>query len=162
MTAAATATSRIRLGLDVTPLPRCRPQVVATAVAARDRLSQGRVTLGVGLGGVVREFEAFTLAVELQQLTRWTDQRPPTFMRAKTPNRPPAHPLLNRGSVLAALGHPSVESYVAAPGREIARSGMVTSSELPTLTVRTDDGYDPPLELVMEWVIDRTNDRADG
>lgn len=59
ITAAAAATSRIRLGLDVTPLPRRRPQIVATTVAALDRLSNGRITLGVGLGGVAREFEAF-------------------------------------------------------------------------------------------------------
>lgn len=59
MTAAAATTSRIRLGFDVTPLPRRRPQVVATALAALDRFSKGRVTFGVGLGGVPREFEAF-------------------------------------------------------------------------------------------------------
>lgn len=59
MTAAAAATDRIRLGFDVTPLPRRRPQVVATATAALDRFSGGRLVLGVGLGGVPREFEAF-------------------------------------------------------------------------------------------------------
>lgn len=59
ITAAAAATSRIRLGFDVTPLPRRRPQIVATAVAALDRFSKGRIILGVGLGGVAREFEAF-------------------------------------------------------------------------------------------------------
>jgi alkanesulfonate monooxygenase SsuD/methylene tetrahydromethanopterin reductase-like flavin-dependent oxidoreductase (luciferase family) len=59
MTAAASATKRIRLGLDVTPLPRRRPQVVATAATALDRFSEGRLVFGVGLGGVAREFEAF-------------------------------------------------------------------------------------------------------
>ncbi|MFP4513370.1 MAG: LLM class flavin-dependent oxidoreductase [Acidimicrobiales bacterium] len=59
MTAAAAATDRICLGFDVTPLPRRRPQVVATAAAALDRFSEGRLVLGVGLGGVPREFEAF-------------------------------------------------------------------------------------------------------
>ena len=57
MTAAAAVTSRLRLGFDVTPLPRRRPQVVATAATALDRFSDGRLTLGVGLGGVAREFE---------------------------------------------------------------------------------------------------------
>src|SRR5438105_64168 len=51
MAAAAVATTRVRLGFDITPLPRRRPHVVATAVAALDRLSQGRVIFGVGLGG---------------------------------------------------------------------------------------------------------------
>jgi alkanesulfonate monooxygenase SsuD/methylene tetrahydromethanopterin reductase-like flavin-dependent oxidoreductase (luciferase family) len=59
MTAAAVATTGVRLGFDVVALPRRRPQVVATAVAALDRLSHGRVILGVGLGGVPREYEAF-------------------------------------------------------------------------------------------------------
>lgn len=59
LTAAAMRTKRIRLGFDVTPLPRRRPHIVATAVAALDRLSGGRVTFGAGLGGVVLEFEAF-------------------------------------------------------------------------------------------------------
>ena len=59
MTAAAAVTSRLRLGFDVTPLPRRQPQVVATAATALDRFSDGRLILGVGLGGVAREFEAF-------------------------------------------------------------------------------------------------------
>ena len=67
-----------------------------------------------------------------------------------------ADPLLNRGSVLDALGHPSVQSYIEGPGRDIVRSGMLSSFELPTLTVRTDDGYDPPLERVVDWIIDCT------
>jgi alkanesulfonate monooxygenase SsuD/methylene tetrahydromethanopterin reductase-like flavin-dependent oxidoreductase (luciferase family) len=43
----------------VTPLPRRRPHVMATAATALDRYSNGRLILGVGLGGVPREFEAF-------------------------------------------------------------------------------------------------------
>lgn len=57
--AAATATPRIALGLDVSPLPRRRPQVVATAVAALDRLSNGRVVFGAGLGGSEAEYTTF-------------------------------------------------------------------------------------------------------
>ncbi|MBL1066564.1 LLM class flavin-dependent oxidoreductase [Streptomyces sp. 7-21] len=57
--AVAQATARVRLGPAVTPLPRRRPAVVASAVAALDRLSGGRVTLGVGAGGVPAEFAAF-------------------------------------------------------------------------------------------------------
>lgn len=59
LAAAATATRRIRLGLGVTPLPRRRPQIVATAVTALDRLSGGRIIFGAGLGGTAAEFEAF-------------------------------------------------------------------------------------------------------
>lgn len=59
LAAAASATTRIRLGTAVTPLPRRRPAVVANTVATLDRLSGGRVILGAGLGGVDREFTAF-------------------------------------------------------------------------------------------------------
>ena len=59
LAAAASATSRISLGLDVSPLPRRRPQVVATAVTALDRLSNGRVIFGAGLGGSETEYTTF-------------------------------------------------------------------------------------------------------
>jgi alkanesulfonate monooxygenase SsuD/methylene tetrahydromethanopterin reductase-like flavin-dependent oxidoreductase (luciferase family) len=48
--AIAIATERIRIGTMVTPLSRRRPAVVAKHVMTLDHLSEGRVTLGVGLG----------------------------------------------------------------------------------------------------------------
>src|SRR3712207_9525291 len=57
LTAAACATSRIRLGTLVTPLPRRRPVVVARQTATLDRPSSGRLVPGVG-------FAAFPLAFE--------------------------------------------------------------------------------------------------
>jgi len=48
--AAATATERLRLGPMVTPLARRRPAKVARETVTLDRLSGGRLTLGVGLG----------------------------------------------------------------------------------------------------------------
>ena len=50
LAAVATATERIRLGPMVTPLARRRPVKVARETATLDRLSGGRLTLGVGLG----------------------------------------------------------------------------------------------------------------
>ena len=50
LAAMATATKRIRLGPMVTPLARRRPVKVARESATLDRLSGGRLTLGVGLG----------------------------------------------------------------------------------------------------------------
>src|SRR5919201_6488707 len=50
LAAMATATERIRLGPMVTPLARRRPAKVARETATLDRLSGGRLTLGVGLG----------------------------------------------------------------------------------------------------------------
>jgi alkanesulfonate monooxygenase SsuD/methylene tetrahydromethanopterin reductase-like flavin-dependent oxidoreductase (luciferase family) len=50
LAAAATATSRVRLGTMVTPVARRRPWVLARQVTTVDHLSQGRTVLGVGLG----------------------------------------------------------------------------------------------------------------
>ena len=51
LTAIATATEKVKLGPLVTPLPRRRPAKVARETATLDRLSGGRLILGVGLGG---------------------------------------------------------------------------------------------------------------
>jgi alkanesulfonate monooxygenase SsuD/methylene tetrahydromethanopterin reductase-like flavin-dependent oxidoreductase (luciferase family) len=55
LTAAALATSRIRLGTLVTPVPRRRPQQLARQVATLDAISGGRVTFGAGLGGPIED-----------------------------------------------------------------------------------------------------------
>ncbi len=56
----AVATTRIRLGTLVTPLPRRRPWNVARQAVTLDHLSNGRLVLGVGLGYPAdSEFEAF-------------------------------------------------------------------------------------------------------
>lgn len=55
LTAAALATTRIKLGPMVTPVARRRPQQLARQVATLDGLSGGRVVLGVGLGGPIED-----------------------------------------------------------------------------------------------------------
>ncbi len=50
MAAIACATERLRFGPMVTPLARRRPAKVAKETVTLDRLSGGRLTLGVGLG----------------------------------------------------------------------------------------------------------------
>ncbi|MCU1672878.1 MAG: class flavin-dependent oxidoreductase [Frankiales bacterium] len=50
LAAIACATERLRIGPMVTPLSRRRPAVVARQVTSLDRLSGGRVVLGVGTG----------------------------------------------------------------------------------------------------------------
>jgi alkanesulfonate monooxygenase SsuD/methylene tetrahydromethanopterin reductase-like flavin-dependent oxidoreductase (luciferase family) len=52
LAAMATSTERIRLGPMVTPLARRRPVKVARETATLDRLSGGRLTLGVGLEAI--------------------------------------------------------------------------------------------------------------
>ncbi len=50
-------------------------------------------------------------------------------------------------------------SYIEGPEREIVRSGMLTTFDLPTLTVRCEDGYDPSIERIVDWVIETSHDR---
>jgi hypothetical protein len=50
LTAIALATSRIRLGPMVTPLPRRRPVKLGRETVTLDHLSNGRLILGVGIG----------------------------------------------------------------------------------------------------------------
>ena len=57
LAAAATATHRIRLGTAVTPVPRRRPHKLAREAASLDRLSGGRVVLGVGTGEGASEYD---------------------------------------------------------------------------------------------------------
>ncbi|WP_371778897.1 LLM class flavin-dependent oxidoreductase [Streptosporangium subroseum] len=60
LTAAALATSRIRLGTLITPVARRRPQQLARQVATLDALSGGRVIFGAGLGAPIDdEFGSF-------------------------------------------------------------------------------------------------------
>jgi alkanesulfonate monooxygenase SsuD/methylene tetrahydromethanopterin reductase-like flavin-dependent oxidoreductase (luciferase family) len=55
LTAVAMSTDRIRLGPTVTPIARRHPWKLARETVSLDRLSGGRLTLGVGLGSFPRE-----------------------------------------------------------------------------------------------------------
>ncbi len=61
LTAMAMATSRIKLGPIVTPLPRRRPWKLARESVTLDHLSRGRLILGVGLGSdsFYKEYSAY-------------------------------------------------------------------------------------------------------
>jgi alkanesulfonate monooxygenase SsuD/methylene tetrahydromethanopterin reductase-like flavin-dependent oxidoreductase (luciferase family) len=70
LAAIATATERIRLGPMVTPLARRRPAKVARETATLDRLSGGRLTLGVGVGSDSFGNEYSITGEELDDRTR--------------------------------------------------------------------------------------------
>lgn len=54
----AAATERLRLGTGILILPQRNPLILAKEVATLDRLSGGRVELGIGVGWLREEFEA--------------------------------------------------------------------------------------------------------
>ena len=59
LAAAAMLTERIRLGTLLTPVPRVRPWDLASKVGTVERLSNGRVILGAGLGALHEGWTAF-------------------------------------------------------------------------------------------------------
>lgn len=59
LAAAAMVTERIRLGTLLSPVSRMRPWKLASETATLDRLSNGRVTLSVGLGALDTGFAEF-------------------------------------------------------------------------------------------------------
>ncbi|HVN27841.1 MAG TPA: LLM class flavin-dependent oxidoreductase [Candidatus Binataceae bacterium] len=69
LAAIAMATSRIRFGPMVTPLPRRHPWKLAREAATLDQLSNGRLILGIGLGGDWFK-ELSTFGYPLDDMTR--------------------------------------------------------------------------------------------
>jgi alkanesulfonate monooxygenase SsuD/methylene tetrahydromethanopterin reductase-like flavin-dependent oxidoreductase (luciferase family) len=59
LAAAAMATTRLRLGTMVVPVPLRRPWKLASESIALDHLSNGRLTLGLGAGAVWMGWQAF-------------------------------------------------------------------------------------------------------
>jgi alkanesulfonate monooxygenase SsuD/methylene tetrahydromethanopterin reductase-like flavin-dependent oxidoreductase (luciferase family) len=68
LAAVVMSTSRIRLGTTVTPLPRRRPWKVARETVSLDHLSSGRLTLSVGTGLGLEEWD--DLGEETDPITR--------------------------------------------------------------------------------------------
>ena len=59
LSAIAASTRRLKLVSGVAALPRYRPQNLARLLTSLDLLSEGRVVLGAGLGGLAEEFTQF-------------------------------------------------------------------------------------------------------
>jgi alkanesulfonate monooxygenase SsuD/methylene tetrahydromethanopterin reductase-like flavin-dependent oxidoreductase (luciferase family) len=74
LAAVAEATDQLRLITSVIVLPRRRPQLVAQAAATLDRLSAGRLVLGIGAGADPGDFVAFGEPFEAPQRIRRMDE----------------------------------------------------------------------------------------
>jgi alkanesulfonate monooxygenase SsuD/methylene tetrahydromethanopterin reductase-like flavin-dependent oxidoreductase (luciferase family) len=75
LTAAALATRRIRLGTMITPVARRRVSKLAREVTTLDRLTGGRMILGVGLGApVADEFGTFGETTDPRELAARLDE----------------------------------------------------------------------------------------
>ena len=75
LAAMACATEKLRIGPIVTPLPRRRPVKLAREVVTLDRLSRGRVTLGVGIAGdASRELSGTGESVDARERAAMLDE----------------------------------------------------------------------------------------
>jgi alkanesulfonate monooxygenase SsuD/methylene tetrahydromethanopterin reductase-like flavin-dependent oxidoreductase (luciferase family) len=73
LAAIALNTHRIRLGTIVTALPRRRPWKLAREILTLDHLSNGRMVLGVGLGGG-EDMEQFGEVADVKQRAQMADE----------------------------------------------------------------------------------------
>jgi alkanesulfonate monooxygenase SsuD/methylene tetrahydromethanopterin reductase-like flavin-dependent oxidoreductase (luciferase family) len=74
LTAVAAATERIRFGTLVTAVARLRPETFARQAVTLDRLSAGRLVLGVGLGHPDDQFTAFGMDLDLRTRAAMVDE----------------------------------------------------------------------------------------
>jgi alkanesulfonate monooxygenase SsuD/methylene tetrahydromethanopterin reductase-like flavin-dependent oxidoreductase (luciferase family) len=74
VTAAALATERLLVGTDVAVIARERPMPFARTVTTIDRLSAGRLVLGVGIGGALDEYRKAGEPVEPKERAALTDE----------------------------------------------------------------------------------------
>jgi alkanesulfonate monooxygenase SsuD/methylene tetrahydromethanopterin reductase-like flavin-dependent oxidoreductase (luciferase family) len=72
--ALAVRTERVRLGTTITALPRHQPQEVARQTVTLDRLSGGRMVLGVGLGEPPSEYTALGRTADRSELAAMLDE----------------------------------------------------------------------------------------
>jgi alkanesulfonate monooxygenase SsuD/methylene tetrahydromethanopterin reductase-like flavin-dependent oxidoreductase (luciferase family) len=70
----AATTSSLKLGVEISPLPRSRPHVLIQTLVSLDVLSQGRVIFGAGLGYVPEEFSLFGESADLKLRAAMLDE----------------------------------------------------------------------------------------
>ena len=74
LAAVAAVTSRMRIGVLVTAVPRRRPALLAQQVATVDLLSLGRCVFGAGLGSIAEEYAGFGEDQSLAERGRRLDE----------------------------------------------------------------------------------------
>jgi probable F420-dependent oxidoreductase len=74
MAAIGARTSRVGIGTSVLIVPYRNPLVLAKALSTIDRISHGRVILGIGVGWMAEEFEALGIGDQYAQRGSVTDE----------------------------------------------------------------------------------------
>ena len=158
LTAAALATSRIRLGTLVTPVARRRPQQLARQVATLDAISDGRVVFGAGLGGPVDdEYGSFGEPTDPVVLAERLDEGLELLERywsGETVTHHGTHFRVDDVALLpATVQRPRPPVWVAGfwPHRRPMRRAARWDGAVPLFTTATH-GYLPPLDQVRDLV----------
>jgi alkanesulfonate monooxygenase SsuD/methylene tetrahydromethanopterin reductase-like flavin-dependent oxidoreductase (luciferase family) len=139
LAAMATATSTIRIGPMVTPLPRRRPAKVAKETATLDRLSGGRLTFGVGLGSDAygTEFSKMGEEVDDRRRAGMLDESLEVITRAWT-----GEEVVHRGEYYTVDGMRFLPRPVQQPRIPIWVAGLVANKR-PRRRAARYDGYVP-------------------
>ncbi|MEU5291342.1 LLM class flavin-dependent oxidoreductase [Streptomyces umbrinus] len=158
LTAAALATSRIRLGTLVTPVARRRPQQLARQVATLDAVSGGRVTFAAGLGGPVEdEYASFGDTTDPKVLAERLDEGLDLLERywsGKPVNHDGRHHQVRDVTLLPATVHrPRPPVWVAGfwPNRPPMRRAARWDGVVPLFT-EARHGHVPPVDQVRDLV----------
>jgi hypothetical protein len=131
--------------------------------ATRTFLSLVETMAGLGVSCVVEYVIRDDRPEDLERITRvahcvgvwtWCDDAP-----ARGAAREQADLLLRRPAVLAALGYRAIDEHVAQATTHMAAvtAQMRTAFDFPVLPVCTDDGYDPPMPEIVEFVARRAS-----
>ncbi|GJF34948.1 F420-dependent oxidoreductase [Kitasatospora sp. NE20-6] len=159
-------TTKVRLGTTVLVLPYRHPLVVARMAANLDRLSGGRLVLGVGVGWAQQEFDA--LGVPFAARGRLTDEYLATMRaawRAETEDGAPSIPVWVGGHSAAALRRAAGFGDAWHPLRlSLARMrAVLTDHSLPAFAPRialrlTDAPVDDPLRIAGVGTVEQVLD----
>ena len=172
LTAAALATSRIRLGTLVTPPARRRPHQLARQVATLDNLSGGRVVFAAGLGGPIEdEYGSFGETTDPAVLAERMDESLGLLCRYWS-----GEPVTHEGTHFRAddvtllpgtVQRPRPPVWIAGfwPNRPPMRRAARWDGAVP-LFASAKHGHPPPAEEVRELVAyvrgQRAGDQADA
>jgi alkanesulfonate monooxygenase SsuD/methylene tetrahydromethanopterin reductase-like flavin-dependent oxidoreductase (luciferase family) len=167
LTAAALATSRIRLGTLVTPVARRRPEQLARQVATLDSLSAGRVIFGAGLGGPIEdEFGSFGEATDPLVLAERLDEGLELLRRywsGEPVNHHGRHYQVRDVTLLpASMQRPHPPIWIGGywPHRRPMRRAARWDGVVPLFTAARH-GHPPPVDQVRDLVAYVHQHRAD-
>jgi alkanesulfonate monooxygenase SsuD/methylene tetrahydromethanopterin reductase-like flavin-dependent oxidoreductase (luciferase family) len=168
LTAAALATSRLRLGTLLTPVARRRPEQLARQVATLDSLSGGRMIFAAGLGGPIEdEFGSFGDATDPRVLAERLDEGLDVLRRYWSGERVEhsgTHYEVNDVELLPATvqrPHPPVWIGGFWPNRAPMRRAARWDGAAP-LFMTAKHGVVPPVDEVRELVGYVREHREDG